>query len=127
MNILRREQVCADVADRWRDTHFKDTGWDTSFGEMRRECIHEALQGLCAATPSSRAAIDAAIGNESWTPIRCDECSQDAEVAVEVGEPPDYESSTVVLCVPCLTRALDLAHLATALEETHETSESDPR
>jgi hypothetical protein len=54
-------------------------------------------------------AVDAAIGNGSWTLVpACSECGREAEEVVELGEPPDYESSTAYVCRGCLARALGL-------------------
>jgi hypothetical protein len=57
----------------------------------------------------TEADVAAAIGNDSWTSNRCDECGRDNEVVVTVGEPPDYESRTASLCPECLAKALQLA------------------
>lgn len=54
--------------------------------------------------------IDALIGNNSWTHIAyCSECEINAETVIEVGQEPDYESSTAYLCLPCLHKAFVLA------------------
>lgn len=45
-----------------------------------------------------------------WKPhIRCDQCLQEVPFVVEVGEEPDYDSSTARLCQKCLEAALALA------------------
>lgn len=45
------------------------------------------------------------IGNTGWTQNKCDECQQDSEVVVFLG---DYDSASR-LCPTCLERALALA------------------
>ena len=54
-------------------------------------------------------AVDAVIGNSSWTMTpRCDECGSEEVPVVQVGEEPDYESNTAILCESCLTQAVSL-------------------
>ena len=51
--------------------------------------------------------VDSVIGNKSWTELYCcSECGDRSEV-VELGEPPDYESSTAWICVRCLKDAAE--------------------
>lgn len=52
--------------------------------------------------------VDKTIGNSSWTNLVCDDCKQDVDVVVRVGEPQGYESSTADLCVSCAKAAYDL-------------------
>ena len=52
-------------------------------------------------------AIDAIIGNDSWPTIRCDECRAYASV-VQLGQEPDYDTSTACICESCLKKALQL-------------------
>lgn len=40
--------------------------------------------------------------------VGCDECGIDVAVGVRVGEEPDYESATAVLCITCVENALNL-------------------
>lgn len=42
-----------------------------------------------------------------WRPT-CDECCEKADNVVQIGEEPDYESSTAKICEPCLRKALAL-------------------
>lgn len=53
-------------------------------------------------------AINAAIGNESWTRVTCDECGAEQECVIEIGQEPDYESSTAHVCLDCLQSAVAL-------------------
>jgi hypothetical protein len=53
--------------------------------------------------------IDAIFGDKRYTSYRCDECALEYDSVVQVGETPDYESSTAKLCVGCLEKALKAA------------------
>ncbi len=48
--------------------------------------------------------VDRIIGNKSWTRTMCTRCRTDSREVVEVGEPPDYESATVILCRECAAK-----------------------
>ena len=53
--------------------------------------------------------VDKVIGNDSWTRLKCHECSDDTlERVVELGEQWDYESNTAHICIPCLQKALNM-------------------
>ena len=45
----------------------------------------------------------------SWTTLKCDECGQEVDAVVQVGEEQDYDSATANVCTPCLQEALKVA------------------
>ncbi len=56
-----------------------------------------------------RAALAAIIGNTSWAePKTCHECGEASWDVVQVGEEPDSESATALICVHCLRKATAL-------------------
>jgi hypothetical protein len=70
----------------------------------------DVLAALKALDPETATSADvAAAGAPGWVaPQRCDECGEESWDAVELGEPPDYESNTATICERCLMRALEL-------------------
>lgn len=38
----------------------------------------------------------------------CDECSEKVNIAIQLGEEPDYESATAIICESCLNKAKEL-------------------
>lgn len=52
--------------------------------------------------------VVAIIGNSSWTRCECDECGKDVSTLIQLGQEPDYESSTATVCEDCLKRALKM-------------------
>ena len=46
--------------------------------------------------------------NPSWTSLKCDECGRQVQAVVQLGEEPDYESATAIICIPCLNEAIAL-------------------
>ena len=70
------------------------------------------LQKLDPETVDAKTVNDL-IGNPGWTRNKCDECQQDSEVVVFLG---DYDSAAR-LCPNCLQGALDLVLKARGEEE----------
>lgn len=94
--------LVATVAARWKAEYL--IGGTPSEDRL---AILKRLEALpSTALPEDVAAV---IGNSSWTELRCHECGLRVERVVQVGEEPDYESSTASLCVPCLGLARALA------------------
>lgn len=55
------------------------------------------------------AQVDAAVGHSGQTYMHCHECGRtDSPMLVQVGEPPDYESSTADLCPDCVRAAMEI-------------------
>lgn len=53
--------------------------------------------------------VNRIIGHAGWTSIHCDECGQPVEIAMVFWDGPedDDESSSVELCLGCLTKAAE--------------------
>ena len=89
----------------WRETYFIRKG--EKWFDYGKEAIYEKLLKL----DSNATAEDVKdiIGNDSWTNLRCDECETDGlDVIIQVGQEPDYDSSTVNLCIDCSVKATSL-------------------
>ena len=67
-----------------------------------------ALQKLDLNTATAKE-VNTIIGNSTWIDLTCDECGKLSERVVRLGEEPDCESSTALICPTCLTLALTLA------------------
>lgn len=50
--------------------------------------------------------VNAIMGNTSWTELKCDECKQDVDDVIQLGDEPGYDSATVCVCYECLTKAI---------------------
>lgn len=99
--IDERSQV-AGVAARWRAQY--PPGSTTITGST--DTIYHKLLAL---DPNAATAKDVAeiIGNRAWAGAdQCDECKQEKDVLIELGQEPDYESSTAKVCEDCLRKAL---------------------
>jgi hypothetical protein len=102
MKLITRKGLAPKVAARWKDTYFKNGEW--RYGEGKED-IYLRLEALGSnPTPEE---VNKAIGNSSWTDVRCDECNKYVEEVVQVGEELDYESATANICKPCLILAME--------------------
>lgn len=103
MELKSKQLLANDAARRWRQTYYRNGEWSCiAKGDTKQ--IYDALVAL-GETPAPED-VNRVIGTESWTSFRCDECQTYIERGVEVGEKPDYESNTAILCIPCLTKAM---------------------
>lgn len=99
MKLILLRDVIRGVPDRWDHQYAR---WDDDSDKKK---IGRNLRALDLET-ATRDDIAKVIGNSSWTTIKCDDCgTPDLDVAVEVGQEPDYESSTATLCKRCLGKA----------------------
>jgi len=50
--------------------------------------------------------VEDIIGNKTWIgPNKCDECKNEFDAVIELGEDEDYESRTTYICLNCLNTA----------------------
>lgn len=98
------------VAQRWRAQY----GNASRHGADKQE-IQRKLDALDVETATD-ADVTAIIGNSSWTgPHECHECGVTTRAAVELGQPPDYESRTATICIDCLHKAVALVEQSNAM------------
>lgn len=96
--ITRRDRILV-VAKAWKQQYPRP--------EPDKRRTQECLDALDLSTVHGDV-VDEVIGNGSWTRLECNECGEDVQAVVEVGQPPDYESSTAQICGPCLKKASKL-------------------
>ena len=85
------------AAERWRSQYQKPTGWMRTAGGDS-ELVYNNLCDL-GLNPDIKAVADI-IGNQSWSYITCDGCSDSVEIAVMLGE---YEAKKY--CRVCINEA----------------------
>jgi|SRR3990167_776595 len=102
MKVITREGRAANAASEWKQTYFRKGEWQ--YGNDK-EVIYYKLVAL-GCHPDYKD-VDKTIGNTSWTSIYCNECNESVLKAIQLGEEPDYESSTACICKPCLLKAMD--------------------
>jgi hypothetical protein len=99
-----REQI-QTVAERWEQAYFSNGEW-FAYGKDKA-AIYNKLESLPAdATADDVAAV---IGNDTWAgPHQCHECGESSLLVAQVGQPPDYESHTADICLPCARKVVAL-------------------
>lgn len=104
MKVLLRSEICQRAPERWAQ-QYRNTS------DEHKARITERLLAL---SPQDRTPekIDEIIGNTSWTRNVCDECGENHDLLIMIGEEPDYDARWVELCAGCLLAA------AKVLEQT---------
>lgn len=55
------------------------------------------------------AQFNEAMGRTDWTSNHCDECGEDFDTLVHIGNEPDYDARYQRLCSDCLSKALGMS------------------
>jgi hypothetical protein len=100
MKLMNERNQVRGIAKRWRAQYGAYKDWK-----------QEVTRKLDAIDDETATAADVAaiIGNETWAePRTCHECGEASWDVVQVGEEPDYESATALVCVHCLRKAIAL-------------------
>lgn len=108
MQKITRHSAAATVAARWRAQYGdKPAGYRLAKGADPQEILRK-LEAL-GAEPNPDD-VDAVIGGPGWTngDRYCNECNSSDVDVVQLGDEPDWESSTAKICGACLLKALML-------------------
>lgn len=108
MKLITQRDLIQGVATRWDQTYRSryGTSEDRPFNGKTKEQISNGLHALDPNTASPDD-VEKVIGNGSWTRLVCDECEKESDSVVQVGDEPEYESSTAYLCRKCAQLAAD--------------------
>ena len=103
MELITRKSLAAKALSRWNAQYGErpDASQTSFIGNWRAIAI--GLESLGEAPDPDE--VDRVIGNGSWTECRCDECRKAVDAVVLVGEEPNYESATAMLCRDCAVQA----------------------
>lgn len=110
MNIITKRMLINRVAEHWKQQYHTDK-WGGYQGDS--EHIYNLLKAL--PQDATEEDVEKIIDNKSWTRNVCDECKEDCQIVIEVGEPRDYESSTACLCPGCLAKAVNMINAHSVL------------
>lgn len=108
MKIITPFTLAQEAAKRWSEQYGTNL-WARDSGKQEIARQLNALEKL--GHPIQPETVEEIIGNRSWTRIyKCDECgTEEPPLVVQLGEEPDYESSTANICLRCLEVAVTLA------------------
>ena len=101
IEIITQRSKIESVAERWDEQYPPGDRYCT----VDKQSISKALHGMDLHKVSAQK-VDATIGNTSWTRLVCGVCGECVTAIAQVGEAPDYESSTASLCLACLREAV---------------------
>lgn len=100
MKIITRQDLANGAADRWRNQYQRPSG------DMRRD-FQGGYAALLALGPTPKPeAVNAAVGNDSWTRLTCSACQKEVArvVAIDVTS-GEYATH---LCADCVIQMADL-------------------
>lgn len=99
MELITERSLIRTVAARWKEQASRRSA------SFRVQAISAKLDALDGETATAQDVADI-IGNHSWTDVpSCDECGEQTDAVVRVGEEPDDESATAWFCLECLQKA----------------------
>ena len=102
MEKITRQNILDEVHNHWRSRY--SPGSKTITGSA--DDIYNKLVTL---SPRTEEGVNEIIGNDSWTSLECDECNEQVDVIIRLGQEPDNDSSTACICVNCLNLAIKKA------------------
>lgn len=102
MKYISRQTQANSTASRWRCQYSGRIGMQ---GDDKDFVYQELMRLGSSPKPES---IEKIVGNTSWTSIQCSECKKDVQRVIQLGDEPDYESNTALVCEYCLKEALQL-------------------
>lgn len=110
MQLIYRRDVIRNVRKMWADqyAHYDENHKFPAFGDNRGftvKAIRDALARLDLENCDPQD-VNEAIGTTGWADCRCDECDENYEVLVRIGQEPDYDARWQDLCGHCLSRAI---------------------
>lgn len=105
MKLLDERTQVREVAQSWH----RQYGEGTYGMDKRGRMVGRELAALNVETATAMQVAEI-IGHNGWVkPQKCDECGTESWKIVQIGEEPDYESSTANICADCIRKALALA------------------
>lgn len=111
MRVITKQALLATVAERFREAHQRRSEWLPTASGDDSAAIYSRLTAL--PTEPTEEAVTAAIGDNRWTENLCDECGEDHEVTVLIGEEIHHPTDMVSICLACLKQAKRLADAST--------------
>jgi hypothetical protein len=110
--VITQRDVIRRVCVRWYETYGPGlnrhgrTEWRHGEDKTR---IFVKLSALDLETCTAEA-VNAIIGNSSWTDLTCDCCAKKVRLVVQFGDDPDYDSRTAHACWDCIDEARSKVH-----------------
>lgn len=102
MKYIYKTELAAKAAERWKKQYFDENNKTWRYGEDKKEVYNRLIQLGPSPNPQD---VNRAIGNDSWTDCKCNECDRDVNCVVQIGDELDCDSQTANVCVNCIKKA----------------------
>ena len=104
--ISKRDRIRSVKIQYDRQYGGKPDGWLLSDGTSPKE--KSAALALLNLEVCAEEAVNEIIGNDSWTALKCDECEDDCDFLISLGESPGQGERWANVCHACLMNALEM-------------------
>lgn len=108
MRVITKQALLATAAERYREVHQRRGEWLPTADGKDAAAIYAQLTALSSTT--DEAAITTTVGDNRWTENLCNECGEDREVTIILGEEIHHPTDMATICLDCLKQATRLAN-----------------
>ena len=102
MKVIKKDYKLDTLLERLKRQFYRDGKWIRNVYDL--ESNYSKLAQLEKLTPELIIEI---VGRPIWDKLLCDECENDVDRLIQVGEELDYYSSTANICLRCLNEAIE--------------------
>ncbi len=107
MRVTTKQTLIATIAERFRDAHQRRGEWIPTADGRDAAAIFAKLAAL--PKDATEELITASVGDNRWTENVCDECHEDRDITIILGEEIHHPTDAIALCPDCLKKATKLA------------------
>jgi 3-polyprenyl-4-hydroxybenzoate decarboxylase len=107
MRVITKQALITTAAERFREAHQRRGEWLPTADGGDAAAIYAKLTALPVDVKESD--LTAAIGDNRWTENICDECGEDRDVTVILGEEIHHPTDMTAICPLCLKQARRIA------------------
>lgn len=101
MNIITKQSKVIPGIESFLSNYQHVSGGSSFYNEERFNKISKLVPETCSVEE-----FETALGFRHWTWNRCDECGEDFEVILHIGDDVDYDARWQCLCAGCLMKAV---------------------
>jgi hypothetical protein len=110
MQVIRKVDLIAQVAENWRLAHQRRNEWIVPEQGAHPKAMYERL--LTLSRRATEEDVVAILGDDRWTVNICQQCGKDRDVLVAFGAGEvHHPTDTAFVCVACLEAAVELTRI----------------
>jgi hypothetical protein len=103
MRVINKKALISTAAQRFREAYQRREDWLPTEQGGDASLIYQKLAGLPIGADED--AIMAITGDSRWTANICDECGEDREITILLGEEIHHSTDMAAICLDCLKQA----------------------